>query len=107
KFALAINANVEHILLVVFELNPRTTIRNDLAQEIRAIVGCLEEDARRAVQLADDDALGSIDDERAVLRHQWHVTEEYFLLFDIANRTITSLRVFVENRQTHRDLQRR
>jgi hypothetical protein len=29
----------------------------------------LEADARRAVELADDDALGAVDDERAALGH--------------------------------------
>ena len=59
------------------------------------------------MQLADDHALGSINNEGAVLRHQRNVAEENFLLFNIANRTIAGLSVFVENRQAHRDLKRR
>src|SRR5258708_7960402 len=58
EFALAVDADIEHVLLVVFELDPRAAVGNDLAQEISAVVGSLEEYAGRAVQLADDNALG-------------------------------------------------
>ena len=58
------------------------------------------------MQLADDDTFGAIDDERTVLRHQRNVAEENFLFFDIANGAIAGFCVFVENRETHRDLQR-
>src|SRR6185437_16656308 len=47
EFALAINADVENVLLVVFKFNPRTAIGNDLAQEISAVVGGLKEDTGR------------------------------------------------------------
>ena len=107
EFALAVNAHVQHVLLVVFELHPRSAVRNDLAQEVGAVVRGLEEDARRTVQLADDHALGAVDDERAVLRHQRNVAEEDFLLFNVADRAVAGLRVLVEDRQTHRDLERR
>ncbi len=39
-----------------------------------------EEYARRAVQLRHDDALGTIDDERASLGHVGNITQEHFLL---------------------------
>src|SRR5579864_8694263 len=107
ELALAVDADIEHVLLVVFEFHPRTAIGNDLSEEIRAVVGGLEEHAWRTVQLADDDALGTVDDEGAVLRHQRNVAKENFLLLNIANRTITGLGVLVENRQTHGDFERR
>src|ERR1019366_1119385 len=53
ELALAVDANVQDVLLVVLELDPRAAVRNDLAQEVRAVVRGLEEDARRAMQLAD------------------------------------------------------
>src|SRR5579864_3916919 len=107
EFALAVNADVKNVLLVVFKLNPRSAIRNDLAQEIRAVVGGLKEHAGRTMQLAHDHALSSIDDERAVLRHQRNVAEEYLLLFDVANALVAGFRVFVVNGQPYRDLEGR
>ncbi len=58
------------------------------------------------MQLADNHALGSIDDECPVLGHQRHVTEEHFLLFDVANAAIAGFGVFVENREADGHLQR-
>ncbi len=59
------------------------------------------------MQLADDHALRSVDDERAVLRHQRDVAEEHFLLFDVANALVAGFRVLVVNGQADRDLERR
>ncbi len=106
ELALAVDADVEDVLLVVFEFHPRAAVGNDLAQEICAVVGGLEEYAGRAVQLADDDALGTINNEGSVLRHQRNVAEEYFLLFNVADGAVASLGVLIENRQTHRDFER-
>src|SRR6185369_4359593 len=61
KLALA-DAHVKQVLLVVFKLDPRTAIRNDLRDVQRA---ALEEDARRTVKLRNDDALRTVDDEGA------------------------------------------
>ena len=58
------------------------------------------------MQLANDDALGSIDDERAVVGHQRDVAEEDFLLLDVANGARFRLRVFLVDGQAHRDLER-
>src|SRR5262249_39666779 len=69
KLALAINADVQDVLLIVLKFHPRTAVGNDLAQEVSAVVSAFKEHARRAVQLADDHPLGSVDDERAVQRH--------------------------------------
>src|SRR5581483_6058080 len=76
------------------------------AEEVGAVVRSLEEHTRRTMQLADDHALGAVDNKGAVLRHQRNVAEEYFLFLDVADRAIPGLGVLVENRQTHRDLQR-
>ena len=54
------------------------------ADEQRLVFG-VEEHAGRAVQLADDDALGAVDDERAVVRHQRDVAEVDLLLLDVAD----------------------
>src|SRR5579859_2783076 len=107
EFALAVDAHVENVLLVVLKLHPRAAVGNDLAQEVGAVVGGLKEDAGRAVQLAHDDALGAVDDERAVLRHQRNVAEENFLLLDVADALVARLRVLVVNGQPDGDLERR
>src|SRR5215475_4777354 len=54
ELALAIDAHVERVLLVELELHPRSTVRNDLAEEVGTVVCGLKEDARRTVQLRDD-----------------------------------------------------
>src|SRR5438445_581893 len=102
ELAFAIDANVNHFLLVVFKFHPRTAIGNDLAQEVSAVIGSLEEHTRRAVQLADNYALGSIHNEGAVVGHQRHVAEKDFLLFNIANGTIARFRILLVNRQRRR-----
>src|SRR5215469_15352946 len=107
ELALAVDAHIQHVLLVVLELHPRTAVGNDLAQEVGAVVRRLKEDAGRTVQLAHDYALGAVDDERAVLRHQRYVAEENFLLLDVADRAVAGLGILLVNRQAHRDLERR
>ena len=59
------------------------------------------------MQLADDDALRAVDDERAVLGHQRNFTEINFLLLNVADRFRAGVRVFVENGQTNDHLERR
>src|SRR5271170_848989 len=58
------------------------------------------------MQLRNDDAFGAVDDEGTVLGHQRNFTEENFLLFNIANRFVPGLRIFVVDREANRDLQR-
>src|SRR5205814_4779047 len=50
EFALAVDADVEDVFLVVLELHPRSAIRDDLREErMGGLLG--EEDARRTVEL--------------------------------------------------------
>ncbi len=91
ELALAIDADVEQVLRVVLELDPRAAIRDQLADEERLVFG-VEEGARRAVELGDDDAFGPVDDERAVVRHQRDVSEVDLLLLDVANGLRAGLR---------------
>ncbi len=107
EFALAVDAHVENVFGVVFEFDPRPAIRNDFAEEVGAVVGALEEDSRRAMQLADDDALSAVDDERAVLGHQWNIAVENFLLLDVANGLGAGVGILVVNGETDSDFQRR
>jgi hypothetical protein len=59
------------------------------------------------MQLADDDTLGTVDDERSVLRHQRNFAEEHFLLFDVADTLLSGLGIFIVDRQANGDFQRR
>jgi hypothetical protein len=84
EFALAVDADVEDVFLVVLELDPRAAVRNDLRQErVRRFLG--EEHAGAAVELRDDNALCAVDDERAVVRHQRDVAEEHFFFLGVAH----------------------
>src|SRR5207245_11205106 len=63
KLALAINAHVQDVLLIVFEFHTRSAIRYDLAQEIDAIIRCLKEHSRGTLKFADDNAFSPVHDE--------------------------------------------
>ncbi len=105
ELALAVDADVEGVLLVVLELDPAAAVGDDLAEEVGAVVRGLEEDARRTVELRDDDALGAVDDEGAVLAHQRNVAEEDFLLLHVAEALDAGLGVLVVDLQTNGDLE--
>ena len=59
------------------------------------------------MQLADDDALGAVDDEGAVFGHQRNFAEEDFLFLDVANALAARLGIFIEDGQPNRDFERR
>ena len=44
----------------------------------------LEDHARAADELADNDTLGAVDDERSLVGHDREVTHEHGLFFDLA-----------------------
>ena len=67
----------------------------------------IEEDARRAVHLGDDHALGAVDDERAVLGHERNVAHIDVLFLDVLDRLGAGFLVHIEHDQAQRDLQRR
>src|SRR6202158_3301623 len=58
------------------------------------------------MELADDDALGAVDDERAVLGHQRDVAEVDLLLLDVADGLDAGLGVLVPDHEADRHLQR-
>ena len=59
------------------------------------------------MHLRDDDALGAVDDERAVVGHQRHVAHVDGLLLDVADRAGAGILVHVPDDQAQDDLQRR
>ena len=105
ELALPIDADVEQVLRVVLELHPRAAVRDDLRDEQR-LVFRMEEGARRSVELRHDDALGAVDDERAVVRHQRDVAVVDLLLLDVADGLDAGLRILVPDDEADRDLER-
>ena len=84
--ALTVDGNHELVALVDLELEPGAAGRDDLrlvdllaAIHLGAVVH-----ARGADQLGDDDALGAVDDEGALIGHHGEVAHEDELLFDLA-----------------------
>jgi hypothetical protein len=67
----------------------------------------VEQHARRTVHLRHDDALGAVDDERAVARHQGHVAHVDVLLLDIEHRTASVSLIHFKHDQAKRNLHRR
>ena len=94
--ALAVDADTDGRALVDVELEPGAAARNDL-HAVDVDVGglverALEVDARRTDELADDDPLGAVDDERALAGHHREVTHEHRLRLDLAGGVVDELR---------------
>src|SRR4051812_20632404 len=105
ELALAVDAHVEDVFLVVLELHPGAAVRDDLGEEgVGGFLG--EEDARRTMELRDDDALRSVDDERTVVRHQRDVAEENFLFLGVAHVLDAGVGILVVDEEAEGDLQR-
>ena len=113
QLPLAVDADVDEVLAVELEIEPGAAIRDDprgeqvLAGAVRLALVVVEEHARRAVHLADDDALGAVDDEGAVVRHQRHVAHVDGLLLDVADGAGAGVLVHVPDDQAQDHLQRR
>jgi hypothetical protein len=86
--ALAVDMHVQQVVDVGGELDPRTAVRDDARPEQPAAVRVrlvAEEHARRTVQLRDDHALGTVDEEGALVRDHRQFTQVDFLLLDVAD----------------------
>ena len=105
ELPLAVDAHVEEILRVVLELHPRSAIRDDL-RDVQRLVFRVEEGAGRPMELADDDALSAVNNERPVLRHERDVAEVDLLLLDVADGLDAGLGVLVPDHEADRHLQR-
>ena len=85
--ALPVDLDGDNVTLVRVELHPRAVNRDQLGgrEETarRRIGGGGEVHARRAHQLAHDDALGAVDDEGAGRRHHRDVPDEQLLVLDL------------------------
>src|SRR5262245_40745310 len=107
-----VDAHEQDVLRVELEVDPRAAVRDDArrVEELAAGVGLalvvVEEDARRPVQLRDDDPLGAVHHERAVLGHERDLAEVNLLLLHVLDRARAALRIDVPDHELHGDLQR-
>ena len=92
--AAAVDAEVQVVLRVELEVEPRAAVgdhagrEEELARGVRLAAVVLEEHAGRAVQLADDHALGAVHDEGAVARHERDLAHVDLLLLHFLDRRL-------------------
>ena len=101
QLARAVDARKDHAVGIGLVLDPRAAVGDHLrgVQRHARLVdrpGVIH--ARRANQLRDDDALGAVDDKRAVLGHEREIAHEHLGLLDLVGIAV---------RQPHGHLQRR
>ncbi len=78
--AALVHETPHHVVRVEHDLDPVAAVRYDAHGQQRLAVGvdlAFGRDARAAVQLGDDDALGAVHHERAVRRHHRNVAEKH------------------------------
>jgi hypothetical protein len=113
QLAAAVDAHEHDVLRVELEVEPRTAIGNDarceeqLAGGMRLALVVIEENARAAVHLRNDDALGAVDHEGAVLGHERHVAHVDVLLLDVLDGLRAGILVHLEHDQPQCHLERR
>ena len=96
ELALSVNLDVELILPARLKLKPCATVWNDLRRPEGATrywinrVGV--EDARRAHELRNNNALSTIDNERSLARHPWEVAHVDLLAANLARLKNLQLR---------------
>ncbi len=110
-FAAAVDADVQDVLVVEVEVQPGAAHGDDaagvqnLAAGVRLAGVVLEDDAGRALQLVDDDALGAVNDEGALVGHQRQGAEIDVLFLDVADGAAAGLFVDIKNHQAHDEAQ--
>ena len=113
QLAAPVDAHKDDVLGVELEVEPGAAIGNDargeqqLARRMGLAAVVIEEHARRTMHLRDNDALGAVDDESAVHRHERHVAHVDILFLDVLDGARAGLLVHIEDDETERDLQRR
>src|SRR6201981_1581925 len=95
-FALAVDAAAYAAPLVDLDLQPGPPARDHLAGVDVLVAGLVdlpvEVHARRADQLADHHALGAVDNEGALGRHEREIAHEHRLALDLASGVVDELR---------------
>ena len=111
QLAAAVDAGEQRVLRVELEVQPRAAVgdhaggEQQLARAVGLAAVMVEEHARRTVQLGDDDALGAVDDEGAVVGHERDLAHVDLLLLDVLDRLGRGLAVV--DHQAHGHTQRR
>ena len=106
EFFLPVEPDVEVVFRVILELDPGPPVRDDFADVEAFVLGLPEKDARRPLELADDDPFDAVENERALLRHQGDVAEVDFLLFDVFEPFRFRGEIFFPGNQLHFELER-
>ena len=112
--ATAVDTEIQDILGVELEVEPRTTVGNDarreqqLARAVGLALVVLKEHAGRTVQLRDDHALRAVDDERTLVGHERYFAHvDFLLLHFLDDLRLRSRRFAVVNDQLHLGADRR
>jgi len=112
QLAATVDTREHAVLGIKLEVQPRATVGNDagaeqqFARRVRLTAVVIEEHARAAMQLGDDDTLGAIDDEGAVVGHERQFTEVNLLLAHILDRLLRARGFLVVHHKAHFDAQR-
>ncbi len=112
ELAAPVDSREHAVLGVELEVEPGAAVGDHarLEQQLAGAVGLalvvVEDDARAAVQLGDDHALGAVDDERAVLGHERQLAE-VDLLLDRALHARRARGLLVHDAQAQADADRR
>jgi hypothetical protein len=80
---------------------------SSLPEAVGLALVVVEEDAGRTVHLRDDDPLGAVDDEGALVGHEGDVAHVDVLLLDVLDGAGAGFLVGFEDDQAQLDLQRR
>ncbi|MCY1501411.1 hypothetical protein D9M68_354870 [compost metagenome] len=105
QLAATVDTDEYRVLGIELEVQPGATVGNDASgvQQLAGAVGLatvvVEEHTRGTVQLGNDDALGTVDDEGTVLGHQGDFPHVDFLFLDVLDRFVR--RFLVEDDQAH------
>ena len=113
QLAAAVDTREHAVFRVELEVEPRAAVRNDargeqqLARAVALATVVVEEHAGRAMQLRNDDTLGAVDDEGAVVGHERQFAEVDLLLAHVLDGLLGAGGFLVENDQANLDAQRR
>ena len=97
--AATVDAEVENVLRVEFEVKPRAAVGNHAGREeklpgrVRLALVVLEEDAGGTMELGNDHALRPVDDEGALLRHQRDFAHVHVVFTDFLDRLLGAVAV--------------
>ena len=112
QLAAAVDAHEDVVLGIELEVQPGAAIGDDprreqeLARGVGLALVVVEEHARRAMQLGDDDPLGAVDDEGAGLGHERQLAHVDLLLLDVLDHLVAAGLLVVDD-QAQQHAQRR